>query len=150
MMTLTFVLMTQPTVHLAPPRPLRDAVSIRYQPGTTAPLRLVETLLRCAAMLKKSAPCSTPLQLRVVHQRWLDRQFGTVKSHHRRGRYYPSRGGHQSLIYLADGRDASISLAHEWIHHLASVYNEDWTEAYVEQQAQRCASGVLSPEPTSP
>ena len=93
MMTLTFVLMTQPTVHLAPPRPLRDAVSIRYQPGTTAPLRLVETLLRCAAMLKKSAPWSTPLQLRVVHQRWLDRQFGTVKTITAEGAITQAGGG---------------------------------------------------------
>ena len=118
---------TPQTINLAPPIPLRGAVSLRRQPGTKHLAEIVGTLKKCADKQSLKPPWQKPLEIRVVHQHWLDQLSTTPHGTHRRGRYYPARHGHPSLIYVAIGRDAEISLAHEWLHHLASIYGRDWS-----------------------
>jgi len=128
------------TVHLAPPIPLHGAISLRRQPGTTHLPKLVSTLRKCAEKQGIKPPWQRPLEIRVVHQEWLDRLTTKPKEAHRKGRYYPARNGHPSLIYVAVGRDALVTLAHEWLHHLASIHGHDWSESWVETHAVACAS----------
>ena len=127
------------TVNLAPPVPLRDAISLRRQPGTHHLPQIVETLTKCSLKQRVNPPWETALEIRIVHQTWLDQLSKMPHGAHRRGRYYPARNGHPSLIYVAIGRDAPVSLAHEWLHHLASIYRRDWPESWVEEQALKCA-----------
>ena len=131
---------TTQTVNLAPPIPLRGAISLRRQPGTEYLPQIVSTLQKCANKQGLKVPWQKPLEIRIVHQNWLNKLSSTPEGTHRRGRYYPARHGHPSLIYVAIGRDALVSLAHEWLHHLASVHGHDWSEAWVEEHALTCAA----------
>ncbi len=127
------------TVNLAPPVPLRGAISIRRQPGTPHLSKVITTLKNCTNKQGLKPPWRAPLEIRIVHQKWLDTLSKTPNGAHRRGRYYPSRNGHPSLIYVAIGPDAHVTLAHEWLHHLASINHRAWSESWIEKNAQNCA-----------
>ena len=138
---LWLVLLTAPAqmVQLGPPRPLMKQVVLRYQPGVARLAQPLDLLKTCALQARLPAPFDQPLEIRVVGSKWLNRAFKRPPSSNRHGRYYVAKDGHPALIYVADNRDRLISLAHEWMHHLAAVHRRNWSEQEVERRANACA-----------
>jgi len=139
---LWLVLLTAPakTVQLGPAQPLLQQVHLRYQPGLAHLDSPITTLKFCARQNGLKPPFERPLEIRVVSAQWLNQAFDRPAASHRRGRYYPAKDGYPALIYLALGSDSRLTLAHEWLHHLAAVYGRNWSEERVERQAKACAA----------
>jgi hypothetical protein len=135
------VLLTAPahTVQLGPVKPLIKQVVLRYQPGVSPLVQPLLTLRACARQAGLQAPFDRPLEIRVVRSKWLNQAFERPVSHSRTGRYYATKGGHPALIYLSNEGDGVLTLAHEWMHHLAAIYRRNWSEQEVERRAEACA-----------
>ena len=139
MIWLFLIIASTQTVDLGPPTKVQSAVSVRTAPGTKAPKNLKSTLKYCSQITGVSMPWKAPLEIRVVQASWLNKNFKTPTGTQRKGRYYPAKKGHPALIYIASGRDLNISLAHEWLHHLAAVHGKGWSESWIESTAKHCA-----------
>ena len=139
MIALFVLIASTQTVDLGPPSTVRNAITLRAAPGVKVPSKLKPTLTYCAQITGVTVPWKSPLEIRVVSAAWLNKNFKTPAGKHRTGRYYASKKGHPALIYLASGRELKVSLAHEWLHHLASVHAKGWTESWIESTAKHCA-----------
>ena len=139
MITLFILIASTQTVDLGPPAKVQKAVIIRAAPGLKAPSKLKPTLTYCAQITGVPAPWKLPLEIRVVTATWLNKNFKTPAGKRRTGRYYKSQKGHPALIYVASGGDLKVSLAHEWLHHLAAVHGKGWSESWIESTAKHCA-----------
>ena len=139
MVWLFLIIASTQTVDLGPPLKVQSAVSLRTAPGTKAPKKIKSTLMFCSQITGVSSPWNAPLEIRVVKTSWLNTHFKTPAGTQRKGRYYPAKKGHPALIYIASGRDLKVSLAHEWLHHLAAVHGKGWSESWIESTAKHCA-----------
>ena len=138
---LWFLLFSGPmqTVQLGPPQPVIGQVVLRYQPGLAKLPKTLAVLKTCTQKSGLKLPHSQPLEIRVVDAAWLNRAFPRPPKLDRLGRYYVAKNGHPALIYVAQTDDAMVTVAHEWLHHLATVYGYNWTEKAIETRAKSCA-----------
>ncbi|MDE0882493.1 MAG: hypothetical protein OSB21_07865 [Myxococcota bacterium] len=135
------VLVIASTVSLSPTIEVKDEVVLRWQQGLMpTSLPVLELLRRCARNNQKVANFSRPLELRIVRQDWLNKAFDKAAEQRRTGRYLKANQGHSALIYLAQGEQLLLSLAHEWLHHLAELSGIFWSEAEVEKRALKCVT----------
>jgi hypothetical protein len=133
------LLFASQTIALSVPINVKDNITLRWQVGVKpSALKMLPLLRRCARKNRLVADFTHSLEFRIVSQAWLNSAFPLVKQQRRTGRYFPAQNGHPALIYLADGDETLLSLAHEWLHHLTELSAKNWNETKIEASAKRC------------
>lgn len=132
----SFVWLATTTVTLGPPLPLQGKIVARAEAGIPlAVSKLRRTLKACSSL---EGADRVRLEIRVVSLDSLNRMRPPRSDLARRGRYLRASPPYPAIIYITNGRDQRLSLAHEWLHHQDELGGKHRRESQVERAAKAC------------